>query len=159
MNTARPTTDHLADIEAIKQLKHRYWRACDGRDGVGFRACFIRHGARIDYGPMGSFDDVEPMARIFEAVTSARHGDNFAVADQHHGMMPEITMISATEAVGTWALQFRQVNMVHGTETTMVGHYDDRYVVEDGEWKIAACTCTVQWSITRPLGDATVVIN
>lgn len=153
-----PTPDQLADIEAIKQLKHRYWRFCDARDGAGFRSCFIRDGARIDYGVMGAFDDIEPMARIFEAATSARHGDSFAIADQHHGMNPEITIVSDTEAVGTWALQFRQVNMVHRVETTMVGHYDDRYVIEDGEWKIAECVCTVHWSVTRPLADATVTI-
>lgn len=151
------TIEQLAQIEAIKQLKHRYWRMCDARDGAGFRSCFIRSGAKLDYGAVGAADDVEPIAAFFEQATSARHGDNFAIADQHHGHMPEITLVSDTEAVGIWALQFRQVNLVERTETTMCGRYDDRYVIEDGEWKMSASAFSPHWSVTRPLGDDAVV--
>lgn len=149
--------DQLAIIEAIERLKHRYWTACDSRDGAGFRRCFITSGAKLDYGPLGVADDVEPIAKIFDQATSARHGDTYAIADQHHGFMPEITVISDHEATGTWALQFRQVNTVDRVETTMCGNYDDRYVIEDGEWKMAESRFTVRWSITRPLGDDAVV--
>ncbi len=33
----------------------------------------------------------------------------------------------------------------------MVGEYRDEYVVEDGEWKIAASKLTERWRIRRPL--------
>ena len=53
MTTELMTTD-LAAIEAIKAMKHRYWRACDNTDPDGFRRCFVRHGADLDYGAIGT---------------------------------------------------------------------------------------------------------
>lgn len=48
-------------------------------------------------------------------------------------------------------MRFRQVNLLDRTETVMVGEYRDEYVVEDGEWKIAASKLTERWRIRRPL--------
>ncbi|MHC3003279.1 nuclear transport factor 2 family protein [Gordonia sp. GN26] len=149
--------DELAHIEAIKQLKHRYWRACDAKDVNGFRSCFIAQGARIDYGRLGVFDDVEPMAKIFEQVARHKVGGEYAIFDMHHGLHPDITLTSETTAAGRWTLKFRQVNLIDRTETVMTGEYDDEYVVEGGEWKMSASKLTERWSLRRPLGpDATV---
>ncbi|NED61112.1 nuclear transport factor 2 family protein, partial [Streptomyces sp. SID10244] len=71
--------DDLDRVEAIKQLKHRYWRACDGKDPKGFRDCFIRSGARIDYGPLGAYDDAEPMAKIFGQVALHRVDGEYVI--------------------------------------------------------------------------------
>ncbi|MCH5643452.1 nuclear transport factor 2 family protein [Gordonia sp. ABSL49_1] len=159
-----PSTDDLArrlqrleHVEAITQLKYRYWRACDTKDPKGFRSCFIRSGARIDYGRLGSFDDAEPMARIFEKVALARIDGKFIVYDMHHGMHPDITILDDTSAHGTWSLRFRQVNTVEATETIMTGDYDDEYVVEDGVWKMSVCRFTEHWAIKRSLGDAQII--
>ncbi len=145
----------LARIEAIKQLKYRYWRACDARDVNGFRSCFIARGARIDYGPLGTFDDAEPMAKIFEQIALHKVDGQYVIFDMHHGFHPDITLTSETTATGRWTLKFRQVNLIERTETVMAGgEYDDDYVVEDGEWKMAASRLTERWSLRRPpLGD------
>lgn len=149
--------DDLDRIEAIKQLKHRYWRACDGKDPKGFRDCFIASGARIDYGPLGAFDDAEPMAAIFDQVALHRVDGEYVIFDMHHGLHPEITLTSDTTATGRWTLKFRQVNLLDRTETVMTGEYDDEYVVEGGTWKMSASTLTERWSVTRPLGDNAVI--
>ena len=144
-------------IEAIKQLKYRYWRACDAKDVNGFRSCFIDLGARIDYGQLGTFDDAEPMARLFEQVALHQVDGQYVIFDMHHGFHPDITLTSDTTATGRWTLKFRQVNLLDRTETVMTGEYDDEYVVEEGEWKMSASTLTERWSLRRPLGgDATV---
>lgn len=149
--------DDLDRIEVIKQLKHSYWRACDRKDPKGFRDCFIASGARIDYGPLGAFDDAEPMAAIFAQVALHRVDGEYVIFDMHHGLHPEITLTSDTTATGRWTLKFRQVNLLDRTETVMTGEYDDEYVVEGGTWKMSASTLTERWSVTRPLGDNAVI--
>ena len=55
-------SDHIsADIEAIKQLKARYFRLMDTKDWAGFRAVFtdfsvhiVRYGDAVDRPALGS---------------------------------------------------------------------------------------------------------
>lgn len=158
MTTDLMTTD-LAAIEAIKAMKHRYWRACDNKDPDGFRSCFIRQGADMDYGAIGKADDVGPILQVFIDNALRKVDGTYNTLDMHHGLMPEITMVSPTEATGRWTLNFRQVNREAGTDTSMTGEYDDRYVIEDGEWKMSKCHFRVLWSITRQLADTDTVIQ
>ena len=90
----------LEKIEAIKALKYRYWRACDGKDPQGFRDCFIASGARIDYGVLGSFDDVAPMVEIFTKVALHTVDGKHVIFDMHHGMHPEIELTGDDTATG-----------------------------------------------------------
>ncbi|MFC3962797.1 nuclear transport factor 2 family protein [Nocardia jiangsuensis] len=146
----------LDRVEAIKQLKYRYFRACDAKDATAFRACFVRSGARIDYGPLGAYDDAEPMAAIFGRVARHTVDGEFVIFDMHHGVHPDITLTSATTATGRWTLQFRQIDLLGRTETLMTGEYADEYRIEDGGWLMSASTLTERWRLRRPLGpDAT----
>ncbi|WP_067714491.1 nuclear transport factor 2 family protein [Nocardia yamanashiensis] len=147
----------METVEAIKALKHRYWRACDAKDPRGFRDCFIAAGASIDFGALGRFDDADGIAKVFETIALQRVDGKPVILDMHHGVLPDITVTSATTAVGAWTLRFRQVNLVNGTETVSTGEYDDEYVIEDGSWKMAKCHFRPYWSITRPIAPDTVV--
>lgn len=147
----------LEQIEAIKRLKHRYWRACDGKDPKSFRACFIRSGADIDYGRLGAFDDADPMAAIFEKIALHRVGGQHVILDMHHGLHPDITITGVGTATGRWTLRFRQLNLLENTETVTTGEYDDEYVIEDGEWKMSKCHFVETWSLKRPLSPDAVV--
>ena len=37
--------------------------------------------------------------------------------------------------------------------------YLDRYVVEDGEWKISYSKSMPLWTLTRPLGEVTALVD
>ncbi|MGO3327779.1 nuclear transport factor 2 family protein [Gordonia sp. (in: high G+C Gram-positive bacteria)] len=143
----------LEAIESIKSLKHGYWRACDAKDPEGFEDSFISEGAVIDYGPLGSFDDVKPVVEVFRNVACAKVDGRYTVLDMHHGSHPEIELTAHDTAVGRWSLRFRQVNTVERTETVTIGEYDDEYRFTDGAWRISVSRFTPRWSITRPLGD------
>ncbi|MFC4127748.1 nuclear transport factor 2 family protein [Nocardia rhizosphaerae] len=150
--------DTIEQIAEIERLKYRYWRACDAKDPKTFRECFIRSGARIDYGPLGAFDDVEPMVRIFTRIALHTVDGKHTVLDMHHGMHPEITRTGPETAIGRWTLRFRQLNLIERTETLTTGEYDDEYVIEDGRWRMSKCHFTPTWSLTRPLpADAVIV--
>ena len=150
----------LEQIEAIKNLKHRYFRACDAKDADTFRSCFVTHGADIDYGPLGGFrgpDAADRLAAVFRRIALHTVDGKPAVLDMHHGLHPEITLTGDGRATGQWTLKFRQLNMIERTEKVLTGEYDDGYILEDGQWKIARCHFRQLWSITRPLAaDVTV---
>jgi hypothetical protein len=153
------TTAALVATKAIEALKYRYWRACDAKDPQGFRDCFVRSGAKVDYGALGSFDDVGPMVAIYEQVALERHDDGYRLLEMHHGFMPDITVLSDSEAEGTWSLRYRCIDLVGRTDTTMTGVYDDRYTVEDGRWKMSASRFVVSWTLTVPLVDDAVAVQ
>lgn len=146
----------LARLEAVQQimaLKHRYLRACDNKDPVGFRAAFIREGAVIDFGPMGSFPDADGIAAVYEQIALRKEDGAHTVLDMHHAVHPDIEVTGAETAQGRWSLRFRQIDLAASTETVAAMEYRDRYVVEDGEWKMSHSRSMPLWSLTRPLGE------
>jgi hypothetical protein len=147
----------LEAIEAIKNLKHRYFRACDAKDPDTFRSCFIADGADIDYGPLGRFDGADHLAAVFRRIALHRVDGRYAIWDMHHGLHPEIALIGPGRASGRWTLKFRQVNLIERTEKLRTGEYDDDYVIEDGGWRMARSHFRQLWAITRPLGPDAVV--
>lgn len=149
----------LEAVEAIKALKYRYWRACDGKDPEGFRAAFIATGAAIDFGPLGAFDDADPIAEIYQAIALRKRDGKHLILDMHHGLHPDIQLTSDSTATGAWTLRFRQLNLADNTEKVGSVEYDDQYVIEDGVWKISSCTAVDVWSVTRPLGEGAVVVD
>ncbi|HEU4363548.1 MAG TPA: nuclear transport factor 2 family protein [Mycobacterium sp.] len=147
----------LEQIEAIKSLKHRYFRACDAKDPDTVRSCFIADGADIDYDVLGRFADADHLAAVYRRVALHTVDGNHVILDMHHGMHPEITLTGPGRATGRWTLKFRQVNLVERTERLLTGEYDDDYAIEDGQWKMSRCYFRQLWSLTRPLGaDVTI---
>lgn len=145
----------LERVEAIKALKHRYWRACDAKDPVAFRDSFTKGPASIDYGSLGTFTDADALTRVFTDIALREADGGYAVLDMHHGFHPVITVLDDSTATGTWTLRFRQLNRVDGTELLMAAEYDDEYVVEDGSWKMVKSHVRTLWTILRPLPEGT----
>ncbi|GAA3679434.1 hypothetical protein GCM10022237_43330 [Nocardioides ginsengisoli] len=157
MHAQEPVTDRLARLEAvaaIKALKHRYLRACDAKDPVGFRAAFVADGAVLDYGDrIGRFEGADALVGVFEAIALRRVDGRYAVLDMHHALHADIEVVGATEATGRWTLRFRQVDLVAQVERVSAIEYDDGYLVEDGEWRIARSAVTTLWTLEQPLAE------
>jgi hypothetical protein len=122
----------LEDIEALRQLKARYFHACDRKDTATLRDCFVEGPLLIDYGAIGRFGTREAFLTVYEALACHPH-----IIDMHHGQNAQIDWGSPTEARAVWDLYFFQTNTQTGTFTQLAGSYSDRYEKHDGRWQIA----------------------
>jgi hypothetical protein len=138
------------DLEAIRQVKARYFRMMDSKDWDGLAAVFT-DDVEIDMtgeggGVTRSVSEYMPFLR--EVI-----GD---VVTVHHGHMPEIEVISPTTARGIWALEDQlwwpdgaPIRHMHG-----FGHYHETYEKTAQGWRIKTMTITRLHRIVEPVDAA-----
>lgn len=125
----------MEDVEAIKQLKARYFRTMDTKDWPGMRAVFT-DDVVMDTSESGG--GVITGADAFIAFLSETLAD---VVTVHHGHMPEIEITSPTTATGIWAME-DMLRWPNGMELHGYGHYHETYTKTDGGWRIASTKLT-----------------
>lgn len=125
----------MNDLEAIKQLKARYFRFMDTKHWDDMRTLFTDDVA-VDTTASGGpvFDNAD----AFVAFLRETLGDAVTV---HQGHMPEIELTSPTTATGIWALN-DTIIFAGGVRMTGYGHYHETYVKSDDDWRIASSTLT-----------------
>lgn len=124
------------EIEAIKSLKARYFRLMDQKDWAAIREVFTDDYV-LDATGTGATDILTGADAMVELLEQSLQDTVTA----HHGHMPEIEVLSDTEATGIWALADLIV-FPDGSRVQGYGHYHDTYRKEDGVWKIATSTVT-----------------
>jgi len=146
----------IAEIEARQQildLKYRYFRAADGKDADGFRACFVKEGARISFSAIGDFGDADALTQVYRDIALEKVDGQFNVLDMHHGFHPVITILGEGQAKGQWTLRYRKVDRRERTLQVSALEYRDTYVIEDGEWKISSTEANDLWTLVTPLEE------
>ena len=134
----------MDDIEAIKQLKARYFRLMDTKDWAGMRHVFS-DDLVLEVEDEGGV--VHEGADDFMAFLESVIGD---VLTTHHGHMPEIQLTSATTATGIWAME-DMLRWPNGTELHGYGHYHETYEKTGGEWHIKTLKLTrLRLDFTEP---------
>jgi hypothetical protein len=120
----------LAEIEAIKQLKARYFRLLDTKQWDAWRDIFSDDFSAVVEG--GSAHEPIRFGSRDEMV--ARNREILATAPTvHHGHMPEITVTGPASASGIWAM----MDIVKlGAGFRGYGHYHEEYVKQAGAWRI-----------------------
>ena len=132
--------ERLSIIDAIQQLKARYFRTLDSKDWVGYQNVFTpdlladmrdANGQRDESQLIrGAANYVAGLAPLLQDVITV-----------HHGHSPEIQVLSASEATGIWAMEDKlwpgdgsplPFRHLHG-----YGHYHERYLRWEGEWRIS----------------------
>lgn len=152
--TLEERIDKLEAIEAIKQLKMRYFYACDERDAVTVEQCFANTDVLIDAGFIGQYKSGKEFADVFKSMTQSPHH-----LDQHYGIAPEISLIDATHAKGRWRLHFQLLDSEKGVVQFMGGVYDDVYIKESSgkesaEWKIQRSSYRVSTNLMMTRNSA-----
>jgi acetyl esterase/lipase len=126
--SGRNDADALAAIESIRQLKARYFRLMDTKQWDAMAAVFARNARLFDEESQTGWTGRDAIAAgLARVLAKAR--------TVHQGHMPEIELLSDTEARGVWSMN----DWVDTPEFTLDGwgHYHERYVFEDGAWRIA----------------------
>jgi len=138
----------MDDIERIKQLKARYFRAMDGKDWAAYRAVFtddvefdVRGGMEVTK-PGADYPD-PPITGADEAVAFIRNGLQHFIS-AHQGFLPEIELTGPDRAHGVWAMTdiLRAGEGAPFRTVRGYGHYHEEYRRVDGEWKIARLRLT-----------------
>jgi hypothetical protein len=126
------------DIEAIKQLKARYFRMMDTKNWDGLAAVFT-DDVEIDMSGEGG-----GVTRSVAEYMPFLREDIETVTTVHHGHMPEIEFTSATTATGIWAMEDElwwpeggPMTYLHG-----YGHYHETYEKTADGWRIKTMTLT-----------------
>jgi hypothetical protein len=145
------TAEALTDIEAIKQLKARYFRLMDIRDWSGFRelftsdAVFDVRGALDPPRPNATYD--EPPVVGVDAIVSYASSGLRQLVSVHQGYMPEIEILRSGEARGVWAMSDILI-APEGAPFRVFrgfGHYHETYRKSAGQWRIATLRLTRLW--------------
>jgi uncharacterized protein (TIGR02246 family) len=123
------------DVEAIRQLKARYFRTMDTKDWAGMRGVFTDD---VVMDTTASGGGVVEGADAFLAFLEPTLRDVLTV---HHGHMPEIELTSPTTATGIWSME-DMLRWPDGTEMHAYGHYHETYEKSDGNWRIKSSTLT-----------------
>lgn len=118
----------MDDVEAIRRLKARYFRALDSKDWAAYGGVFAedctvdltRCGGGTYHG-RAEFQAYGASLKIVQSV--------------HQGHMPEIEITGPDTATGIWALEDYNI-WEDGRQNHGWGHYLETYVKRDGRWYI-----------------------
>ena len=131
----------LLALEALKRLKACYCYGIDQQDWQLWREQVFAPGASMSVPSIGkTVTGVEPIITWVKE----RWTDMISV---HHAHMPDLEILSSTDARGRWAMDDRLYRrsapnepyrlMLHG-----FGYYDEIYVRLDNGWRILSTTLT-----------------
>ena len=127
------------DLEAIRQLKARYFRMMDTKDWDGLAEVFT-HDVEIDMTGEGAAEIIRSVAEYMPFLRAAIE----PVTTVHHGHMPEIDLTSPTTARGIWAMEDKlwwppgsPIAHLHG-----YGHYHETYEKTPAGWRIKTMKLT-----------------
>ncbi|MAI79447.1 MAG: hypothetical protein CL917_10935 [Deltaproteobacteria bacterium] len=123
---------HLMDIEAIKQVKHAYFRCIDTANFQELEGLF--HEDVLVHFVGGNYE--WKLQGRDEYLSSIKAAFNRESIGHHNGHHPEIQVLSETEATGIWYLSDNMWVFNFDFFTTGTAIYWDRYVKENGRWLI-----------------------
>ena len=138
----------LEDIDAIRQLKARYLRACDLKKVDEIRDTFLPAPIRIAYQNFPIFTDRDEFLKVYQQMACQE-----GVYDIHHATNGEIELTGADEATGKWSLNFRTILLANRSVTRLAVEYEDIYRKRDGRWFIAETVSRVTSMFTEVVGE------
>jgi hypothetical protein len=123
---------YFNDWHAIAEAKARYCRCLDTKDWAGFADIFtedfeldVTHGTN------------NPIVKGRDAVIESIQSSILTATTAHQVHSPEM-QINGDEAHVVWAMQDRVIWGPDRPSLVGYGHYHERWVRQNGQWKMAA---------------------
>jgi len=145
--------ERLTAIEAIRNLKAKYWRGVDTADGALVRS-ILASDCVLDYmgcctDPVTGKDHMPQMNIVLRGRDSwqTENLEGPRIVTVHQGHQAEIEVTGETTANGLWVFTDRFFIPPGGpfTRLTGYGHYHETYAVEGGAWKLKTTRITRLW--------------
>ena len=121
----------LEDREDIRELILAYGRAHDGRDYRAFAALFAREGEWV--GGLGSAKGPEAIFELMDRTIG--HNPQPQGSGTFHVLTNEQIEIDGDRASATTKWIYITPGDDGAPRTVFLGHYDDLFIRENGEWK------------------------
>lgn len=143
-------TERLAAIEAIRQIKARYWAGVDLCDGDIVRSV-LAEDCELDYhgccrDPQTGIDHLPAMNVTLRGRDTwvADGMARFGIISVHQGHQADIVITGPDSATGLWAFTDRMFFPAGGAFSRLTGYgfYHDVYVRVAGRWLISTTRIT-----------------
>lgn len=121
----------LSDIEAIRQLRYRYWRCIHRGRWDDLMECYT-NDANVDFGYGLRLEGRDALADFYRGSMASA----FILADPQ-GHNPEVEILGPETARGFWQLDNIMVEAQTNKAVRVGASYDEEYVKQDGVWKIS----------------------
>lgn len=166
--TLEQRVDRLESVNAIKALKHEYFRACDAKDPARVGAVFTED-ADVAFAGLGHWKSRQEFVDYYAGLALTKLADGrWAFNEMHLGQHGDVTMVDDDTATGRWTLHFvradlneQPIQADHGatgpTFTALSLEYEDTYVRRDGRWWIRSCVSRPKAMIIQPLAEGAIV--
>ena len=145
----RGDVQRLMDMEAVRQLKHAYFRCIDTANFEELATLFHEN---VSVHFVGGTYEWKLDGRD-EYLASIRKSFTNQAVGHHNGHHPEIQMLSETEATGIWYLTDNMWILNGNFFTTGTAVYWDRYLKLDGRWLIKDTKYRRIYEINRKLEE------
>ena len=133
LETLAAQVAELRDLEEIKKLKYRYFRAMTYNDHEALKETLTADVVTSYSDGKYVFEDrAQLLGFLIES-----HDPNAGIIAYWMAGMPEITLESETKATAIWAMYHHFFSHKAGFVDEMFVYYDDEYRKEDGVWRIS----------------------
>jgi hypothetical protein len=128
------------DLEQIRQLKYRYFRALDCKDWEALGETLTEDATTSYDSGRYAFEGRPAILDFLRGALGSRR-----MISMHHGHHPEIEFTGEDAARGTWYLEDKVYFLDANTVLRGAAFYDDEYVKVDGQWKIRSTGYERTW--------------